>query len=626
MAEKKLIIGNRAIGVGEPCFIIAEAGVNHNGSLSRAKELIDAAKEAGADAVKFQKRNLEEIYQKKVLDNPNDSEQKYQFMIPMLKEFELSNEQFKELERYAKQRGIMFLVNPWDIKSADKLQELFDIPFYKIGSPDMTNSELLEHIAGFGKPMVLSTGMSTVEEIKETVSLLESKNVNFALLHCNSTYPAPFDKINLRFMEKMREFGVPVGYSGHERGISVAIGAVALGASIIERHITTDKTLEGTDHKASLLPEEFKQMVQGIREVESSLGVAERTLTQGEMMNREILGKSIIAGKFIPDGTVISRAMLEIKSPAKGLSPQRLKEVIGITAQRDIFAGEFFTEDDLQVDTLMRDFKSDDIKWRWGIVVRFHDFEKYLQYEPKLFEFHLSDKDLESALPQGNFKQELVVHAPEYSGRRYLNLVSVDKEERELALKSLQKSLDLTKKLSEKFVGKPKFVFHSGGVTLSPYEKPQELVNILIEMIGRLKGDGVEILPENLPARNWIFGGEYVTNIFMFADEIKKILEQTGLKMCFDTSHSMLACNMRKKDIIEEIKLLKPYISHMHISDGAGVGEEGLQVGKGEIDWAKLLGVMAGYENTMVPEIWQGHLHNGRGFFQALTHLKEYMK
>jgi len=626
MADKKLIIGKRVIGTGEPVFVIAEIGVNHNGSMERAKQLIDAAANAGADAVKFQKRNLEEIYQKKVLDNPNDSEQKYQFMIPMLKEFELSNEQFKELEKYAVRKGIMFLINPWDIKSADKLEELFNIPFYKIGSPDLTNTELLEHVAGFGKPMVLSTGMSTMEEIQETVKILEERKTSFALLHCNSTYPAPFDKINLKFMEKLREFKVPVGYSGHERGISVCIAAVALGACIIERHITTDKTLEGTDHKASLLPAEFKKMVEGIREIEASLGKAERTLSQGEMMNREILGKSISAAIFIPDGTVITRAMLDVKSPAKGLSPQHLKDVIGTKAQRDIFSGEFFTEDDLRGDSLMKDFHGTDILWRWGIVVRFHDFEKYLQYEPKLFEFHLSDKDLEEQLPKGQFKQELVVHAPEYSYRRYLNLVSLDKNDRELALKSLQKSLDITKKLGEQFSGTPKFVFHSGGVTLMPYEKPEELVKILVEMIGKLKGDGVEILPENLPGRNWIFGGEWITNIFMFSEEIKNILDQTGLHMCFDTSHSELACNMHNRNIVSEIAALRPYIRHMHISDGAGVGEEGLQIGKGTIDWGKTMSVMSGYEHTMVPEIWQGHLHNGRGFFQALTHLKQYMK
>lgn len=626
MSDKKLIIGKRAIGTGEPVFVIAEIGVNHNGSMERAKQLIDAAFVAGADAVKFQKRNLEEIYQKKVLDNPNESEQKYQFMIPLLKELEFSDEQLKELEKYASKKGIMFLVNPWDIKSANKLEELFDIPFYKIGSPDLTNIELLEHVAGFGKPMVLSTGMSTTEEIQETVKLMEEKKVDFALLHCNSTYPAPFDKINLKFMKKLQEFNVPVGYSGHERGISVSIAAVALGACIIERHITTDKTLEGTDHKASLLPDEFKKMVEAIRETEASLGKAERTLSQGEMMNREILGKSISASTFIPDGVTITRAMLDIKSPAKGLSPQRLKDVIGTKAQRDIFAGEFFTEDDLRGDSLMKDFRGVEIPWRWGIIVRFNDFQKYLQYEPRLFEFHLSDKDLDEQLPKGSFKQELIVHAPEYSYRRYLNLVSLDKDERELALKSLQKSLDLTKKLGEQFSGTPKFVFHSGGVTLAPYEKPNELIKILVEMIGKLNGDGVEILPENLPGRNWIFGGEYVTNIFMFSEEIKDILDQTGLHMCFDTSHAELACNMHGRDLVSEITALRPYIRHMHISDGASVGEEGLQIGKGTIDWQKTMDAMAGYKHTMVPEIWQGHLHNGRGFFQALSHLKQYMK
>jgi len=614
------------VGPGFPAFIIAEAGVNHNGSMERAKQLIDAAHEAGADAVKFQKRDLGEIYQQKVLDNPNESEQKYQFMIPLLKEFEFTNQQFVELEQYAKKRGIMFLVNPWDKKSADHLEELFDIPVYKIGSPDLTNDELLEHVASFNKPMILSTGMSTVEEIESAVRLMEENKVSFALLHCNSTYPAPFDEINLRFMEQLRKYNVPVGYSGHERGISVSIGAVAMGACIIERHITTDKTLEGTDHKASLLPDEFKQMVQGIREIEMAAGKPERRLTQGEMMNREILGKSIVAAKFIADGTKITRDMLAIKSPAKGLSPQKMKEVVGITAQRDIFAGEHLTKDDIIGDTTLKDFNGTDIPWKWGIVVRFHDFEEYLKFDPKLFEFHLSDKDLEEELPKGKFKQELVVHAPEYMHRRYLNLVSVDKNDRELALKNLQKSLDVTKKLSESFSGVPKFVFHPGGVTLAPYHDPGELIRILIDMIGKLKTDGVEILPENLPARNWIFGGEWVTNIFMFADEIGQILDETGLHMCFDTSHSELACNMHKKNIVEEIKKLRPYIRHMHISDGAGYGEEGLQIGKGTINWSKTLAPMKGYEYTMVPEIWQGHLHGGRGFFQALMHLKDNMK
>src|SRR5688572_19901557 len=204
MSTSVLRIGEREIGPGKPVFVIAEAGINHNGSLKRALALIDAAQAAGADAVKFQKRNLAEVYQRKILADPNSAEQKYQYLIPLLREFELPDEAFVEMEKHAKERGIMFLVNPWDKQSADAIEKLLSIPFYKIGSPDMTNDELLEHVAGANKPMILSTGMSEEGEIEHAVELLRHLNVSFALLHCNNTYPAPFDEINLRYMEKLQ--------------------------------------------------------------------------------------------------------------------------------------------------------------------------------------------------------------------------------------------------------------------------------------------------------------------------------------------------------------------------------------------------------------------------------------
>src|SRR3989344_7730542 len=190
MQISPLIVGKRIIGPGAPTFIIAEAGLNHNGSVQRAMELIDAAADAGADAVKFQKRNLAEVYQQKILDNPNAAEQKYQYLIPLLKEFELPDEAFVEMEKHAAQRGVMFLVNPWDKQSADAIENLLSIPCYKIDSPDMTNDELLESVARLGKPMILSTGMSEEGEIEHAVQLLRDLKVTFALLHCNNTYPA----------------------------------------------------------------------------------------------------------------------------------------------------------------------------------------------------------------------------------------------------------------------------------------------------------------------------------------------------------------------------------------------------------------------------------------------------
>jgi N-acetylneuraminate synthase len=621
-----LVVGQRKIGPGQPTFVIAEAGINHNGSLERALSLIDAAADAGADAVKFQKRSLADVYQKKVLENPNAYEQKYQYLIPLLREFELPDEAFVAMEKHAAKRGIMFLVNPWDKKSLEDIERLLHVPLYKVGSPDFTNNELIEAIASKGKPMIFSTGMAQASEIETGITFIKSLNIPFAVLHCNSTYPAPFDEINLKFMDALAAYGVPTGYSGHERGIAVSIGAVALGACIIERHITVDKSLEGPDHKASLLPDEFAAMVAGIHEVERAVGQPVKKLSRGEIMNREMLGKSIVAKTFIADGTVITRDMLTTKSPAKGLSPQRMDEVVGIKATRDIPEGEALTEDDLQADTILQNFDGSSMPWAWGPVVRWRDFEGYLKYNPQLFEFHLSDKDLDEQLPHGNFSQQVVVHAPEYMKRHYLNPAAEDKAERQLAIDTLQRSIDVARTLAESFQGAPKFIVHPGGITLTPAKDPKHLLELFADTLSQLKSDGVEILPENLPPRAWVFGGEWTSNIFLLAAEIKQFLEETGYNMCFDTSHAALACNAAGEDLTQMVTTLAPHIRHLHVADGDGTGEEGLQIGEGTIDFAKLLAPLAGYRYTMVPEIWQGHLHGGKGFLLAMNHLKQYMK
>ncbi len=626
MPVKPLIVDKRKIGPGESVFVIAEAGINHNGSIDRAFELIDAAVVAGADAVKFQKRNLAEVYQKKILDNPNSAEQKYQYLIPLLKECQLPDEAYPKLEAYAQEKGIMFLVNPWDKGSLKDIETLLHVPLYKIGSPDFTNNELIEAIAKVGKPLIASTGMTQEKEIENGVAFLKTLGVPFALLHCNSTYPAPFDEINLKYMEVLAKYGVPIGYSGHERGIAVSIAAVALGACIIERHITVDKTLEGPDHKASLLPAEFKEMVTGIRQVELSVGQAVKKLSRGEIMNREILGKSVVAKTFIPDGTVMTREMLTTKSPAKGLSPQRMNELIGIKASRDIFEGDALTEDDVEADSILKNFDSSGIKWTWGPVVRWKDYAGYLKYNPGLFEFHLSDKDLDEELPKGKFSQQVAVHMPEYMGRTYLNPAAEDPEERKIAVHTLQRSIDVARRLSESFQGKPKFVVHPGGITLTPAKDPKKLLELFADTLSQLKTDGVDVLPENMPPRPWVFGGEWVTNIFLSGEEIKKFLDETGYNMCFDTSHATLACNAAGVSLVDMITLLKPYIRHLHVADGEGIGEEGLQIGAGTVDFEAVLAPLKGYKYTMVPEIWQGHLHGGKGFLKAMEKLKQYMK
>ncbi len=626
MQVEPLVVGDRKIGPGYPTFIIAEAGINHNGSLDRAYELIDAAAAAGADAVKFQKRSLADVYQKKILDNPNSAEQKYQYLIPLLKEFELPDDAYPKMEKYAEEKAIIFMVNPWDKVSKDMIESLLHVPIYKVGSPDFTNNELLESIAETKKPIIVSTGMAREEEITAGMAFIKTLGVPFAVLHCNSTYPAPFDEINLKYMDTLSKYGVPVGYSGHERGIAVSIGAVARGASIIERHITTDRNLEGPDHKASLLVDEFKAMVSGIREVERAIGAPIKKLSRGEIMNRELLGKSVVAKVFIADGTLITRDMLTTRSPAKGLSPQRMDQVVGIKASRDIPAGDALTDDDLAASTIADTFSSSDIPWNWGPVVRWKDFESYLQYKPDLFEFHLSDKDLDEAIPHGKYSQQVIVHAPEYMKRVYLNPASEDPDERNATIAILQKSVDVARELGESFQGTPKFIIHPGGITLTKSDHPKHLLELFADTLSSLKSDGVEILPENLPPRPWVFGGEWVTNVFMLGEEIRDFLKETGYNMCFDTSHAALSCNAFDRDLEEMITMLAPYVRHLHVADGSGTGEEGLQIGQGTIDFEKTLNPFAGYQYTMVPEIWQGHLHGGKGFLHAMNHLKQYMK
>src|SRR3990172_6805321 len=232
-------IGDRLVGDGQPTYIIAEIGVNHNGILPLALELIDAAVSAGADAVKFQKRNLDKLYAKKYLDNANGGEKTLRYLLPILQRVELPDDAYYKIVDYCKKKEITFLASAFDPESADFLDQL-DVPAFKVASADLTNLPLLDHLVGKGKPLILSTGMSRMEEVEVTVNFLKERGAEFALLHCNSTYTTAFEDVNLRFMERLRRLGVPVGYSGHERGIAISTVASALGASIIERHLTLD--------------------------------------------------------------------------------------------------------------------------------------------------------------------------------------------------------------------------------------------------------------------------------------------------------------------------------------------------------------------------------------------------
>jgi len=343
----KITIGEIEIGEGNPCYIIAEIGINHNGKISLAKKLIDVASKIGANAVKFQKRDLDSIYRKEILDNPNLDSQGTEILIGVLKEVEFKEKEYKEIIEYCKEKKITFLCTPWDSVSVDFLEKL-NVAGYKIASADMTNIPLIKHISNTKKPMIISTGMSTLEEIEKTVNFVKDLNSQFVLLHCNSTYPSPIDLLNLKMIHLLKEkFCVPIGYSGHETSIYPSIAAVNLGALVVERHITLDKKMEGLDHAASLEPNEFEQLIKGIRESELALGKAEKKMTRGEILQREVLAKSLVCSSVIEVGDIFSKSNIEIKSPAKGLSPQYYYEILDKKSKRKIEKGEYILDSDL---------------------------------------------------------------------------------------------------------------------------------------------------------------------------------------------------------------------------------------------------------------------------------------
>jgi sialic acid synthase SpsE/sugar phosphate isomerase/epimerase len=615
-------IGDRLIGDGQPTYVIAEIGVNHNGILDLAIELIDVAVRAGADAVKFQKRTLEKLYARKYLDNANSGEKTLRYLLPILQQVELSDEAYYKIVDYCRQKRITFLASAFDPESADFLDRL-GVPAYKVASADLTNLPLLDHLVNKGKPLILSTGMSRMDEVEFTVGFLKERKAEFALLHCNSTYPAAFEDINLRFMQQLRRFDVPVGYSGHERGIAVSTVAAALGASIIERHVTLDRTMDGPDHAASLEPQGFQKMVRDIRQVAMALGTGEeKFISRGEILNREVLGKSLVAARRIEPGEIITANMVTVKGPALGISPQRYPELVGRRAERLIEEDEPFLDRDLGV-KISLDMEHT-LPMEYGFTVRFRDYDELLVYKPRMLEYHFTDQDLDEHYPGGDHDLKLVVHAPEFWDRTLVDLCSLDERQRTESVALMQKSIDLTREMAPHFIGTPKVVIHPGAMSLDhPIADHKALYDNLRRSVNELDFAGVELLLENLPPHPWYFGGQWLTNAFMDAHEICEFISSMGLNMCYDTSHHKLYCNWAHVDFYAQVKVLLPYIRHLHLSDGAGLDGEGLQIGEGTIDWVHFFRLIGDYRGTMIPEIWRGHQRQGEGFLIAIQRLSE---
>jgi N-acetylneuraminate synthase len=340
---RPFLVGERQIGEGAPVFIVAEAGVNHNGDPALARQLIDVAAEAGADAVKFQTFRTESLVSRTA---PKAAYQREatgarEGQAEMLRPLEFGPEEHVELRDWCAKRGLLFFSTPFDLSSADLLESL-GVPLFKVPSGEITNLPFLRHVAAKGRPVVLSTGMSTLDEVGRAVDAIrESGDSPLALLHCVSAYPAPPSEMNLRAMDTLKTaFGCPVGLSDHTLGIEIAVAAVARGAAIIEKHFTLDANLPGPDHRASLEPAELSRLVASIRSVESALGDGVKRPTSSELDTRSVARKSLVAARAIRAGERLTADAVAIKRPGTGIPPADLPKALGRPVRRHLAADE----------------------------------------------------------------------------------------------------------------------------------------------------------------------------------------------------------------------------------------------------------------------------------------------
>lgn len=332
-------------------YIIAEAGVNHNGDINLAYKLIDAARECGVDCVKFQTFKTENLVTRtaKKADYQVENTKNNDSQFSMLKKLELSFEDFKNLKEYCDRIGIEFLSTPFDKDSVDLLERL-GVSKYKLSSGDITNKPLLEYIAKKNKPVILSTGMCTMEEVQEAVSWIEAAgNKQITLLHCTSNYPTPYCDVNMNAMLTLdKAFPYPTGYSDHTQGIIIPIMAVSMGATVIEKHFTLDKNMEGPDHKASLDVNELKEMVNAIRDIESARGTGEKKPAESELSTREVARKSIIVNKDLKKGDVLTLDDLDVKRPGTGIAPKNIEKLTGRKLIKNLPAESVISFEDVE--------------------------------------------------------------------------------------------------------------------------------------------------------------------------------------------------------------------------------------------------------------------------------------
>lgn len=612
-------------------FVIAEIGNNHNGQIKLGKELIKKAKESGANAVKFQARFLDDLYIDLSEKYLNETDFSTSYTISELKRFNLSFSDLKILFDYSRSLGLIVGCTPFDNKSAQFLiNEKVD--FIKVASADMSNYSLLSEFNSCAIPLIISTGMHSISSIKALSSWLLSNYIEASLLHVNSTYPTPYEDVNLRFMNSLEHFSTTAhfGYSGHERGFHVPLAALSLGASIIEKHFTLDKKLDGNDHKVSLLPEEMEAMVSQVKNVSSALGgnPNEKKISQGEKLNKIALSKGVYMKEDLLPGDSFSVKSVKFKSPCVGITPDEVHFYEGKTITKKILKDKPLSNSYFEAQNLEYSFEN---LSNWGLPVRFRDLAQINNlFKPTFLEYHMFSTDLNIDPKEYDSilkNTTMSIHAPEqFKDSFVLDLVTDDKI-------IFNKSKNLFNNIIEwvedvkKITGQEKInlITNVGGA--SPDNKKLSEVNkdLAYEKLSYINelcdSKNINFLPQTMPPFPWHFGGQGFHRLFVDPQDLIESQKWSNLKFCMDFSHTFMSCSHLNLDFYDSLEKVNHLFDYMHVADAIYPAEEGIGIGDGNIDFRKLKKFINDKKAMWIPEVWNGHLDEFKGFKEALIKL-----
>ena len=641
---------------------ISEIGLNHNGSFEIAKKLIKQSKEINCDYVKFQVRDINKIYHPDFLKDFSNSENANQYIFNEIKKAHMSRKKYIELFKFATKNNIKVMVTPFDLNSL-KLCERKEVSAIKIGSPDFDNIQLIIEALKFKKPLFLSTGMAVdkdIDGIKEILKKENIFNVPITIFHCVSSYPPNEDEINLKYIEVLiKKFpNYTIGYSGHERGFLPSLISIYFGTKAIERHLTLDKSSKGPDHNSSLTKKEFRSLIINSKLItnqlsqkkinqrkflyqfkllsgKNSIGKPIKNVSLNSQFNKKVLGKSAIFKKKFKKGRLIKIEDLKFVSPGKGISGLEFNKINKKKLFKNVYKNQYVSEDDFD-QLANKIFDRDKIKIpnkKWGLIGRLGDYEQFIDEKADLIEIHLTWRELiNPKIINKNYNTELIIHAPEYFNDKLVDFTSDNKKILNNSFEMIENLNKLVEKIKNNFVYDykkgPKVVLHPGGHSEKSHNNISKINRYknLFKNVQKIKSKDYNLLLENMPPYPWYYGGKFYQHIFTDTKEIKKFCKESEINICYDTSHAKLSSNALRKNFKNFTKDIMENIEYLHISDAAKVYQEGLQIGDGEIDFKMFFKLIKNLNVNFVPEIWNGHLDDGRGFKNAMDQIQKIIR